>query len=87
MKIFNYMEEVVKEKLDEIMDERNDLCKCQKCRLDIMVWALNRVPPKYVITEKGRMYTKLREQETQFKADVVRELVKAVQQVSKNPQH
>jgi competence protein ComFB len=87
MQVHNYMEDMVKDELDSIFDETDDICKCQKCRLDIMVKALNKLPPKYVITDKGRLYTKLKEQEIQFKADVVRELTKAILHISKNPRH
>jgi competence protein ComFB len=87
MKIQNYMEEVVQDELEELLGEREDVCKCQKCRFDMMVWALNRLPPKYVITDRGRLYTKLKEQEVQFKADVVQELTKAIDVIRKNPKH
>lgn len=87
MKIQNYMEEVVQDELELLLNDRDDICKCQKCRMDMMVWALNRLPPKYVITDRGRLYTKLKEQEIQFKADVVKELAMAIQIISKNPQH
>lgn len=87
MKIQNYMEEVVQDELELLLAERNDICKCNKCKLDIMVWALNRLPPKYVITDRGRLYTKLKEQEIQFKADVVKELTKSIDFIGKNPQH
>ena len=87
MQIQNYMEDVVQDELELLLDERENICKCNKCKLDMMVWALNRLPPRYVITNRGRLYTKLKEQEVQFKADVVRELTKAIDFVSKNPQH
>ncbi|HNQ50891.1 MAG: late competence development ComFB family protein [Candidatus Omnitrophica bacterium] len=87
MKIQNYMEDVVQDELELLLSERDDICKCQKCKYDIMVMALNRLPPQYVITNRGRLYTKLTEQETQFKADVVKELTKAILKVSRNPQH
>lgn len=87
MEIHNYMEDMVNDELDGLLAGTDDLCKCQKCKLDIKVWALNRLPPKYVITDKGRMYTKLKEQEIQFRADVSRELTKAVLHVTRNPQH
>lgn len=87
MKIFNYMEDVVREQLEDLLSKRDDVCKCQRCKLDMMVWALNRLPQKYVITDKGRIYTKLAEQETQFKADVISVLTKAIIKVSKNVQH
>ena len=87
MKIQNYMEEVVQDELEQLLAERDDVCKCQKCRFDMMVWALNRLPPKYVITDRGRLYTKLKEQEIQFKADVVQELTKAIDVIRKHPNH
>jgi len=87
MKIQNYMEDVVQDELEMLLSERDDICKCQKCKYDIMVMALNRLPPQYMITNRGRLYTKLTEQETQFKADVVKELTKAILKVSRNPQH
>ncbi len=87
MKMSNYMEDIVTEELERLLLKKDDICKCYKCKLDMMVLALNRLPPKYVITERGRIYTRLKETETQFKADVVRELTKAIMQVSSNPQH
>lgn len=87
MKILNYMEDIVKEQLDDLLSKKEDICKCQKCKFDMMVWALNRLPPKYVITDKGRIYTKLEGQDIQFKADVARELAKAIIKVSKNIRH
>mgnify|MGYP001766829338 FL=1 len=87
MKIQNYMEDVVQDELELLLAERDNICKCQKCKYDMMVMALNRLPPQYVITNRGRLYTKLTEQEAQFKADVVKELTKAILKVSRNPQH
>ena len=87
MKIQNYMEDVVQDELEILLSERENICKCQKCKYDMMVMALNRLPPQYVITNRGRLYTKLTEQEAQFKADVVKELTKSILIVSRNPQH
>jgi len=87
MKIQNYMEDVVQDELEILLSERENICKCQKCKYDMMVMALNRLPPQYVITNRGRLYTKLTEQEAQFKADVVKELTKSILKVSRNQQH
>jgi competence protein ComFB len=81
------MEDVVQDELEILLAERENICKCQKCKYDMMVMALNRLPPQYVITNRGRLYTKLTEQEAQFKADVVKELTKSILKVSRNPQH
>lgn len=88
MQVLNYMEGIVSAELDKLFaQDIKDACKCQRCKSDMMCWALNRLPPKYVVSEKGRIYTKLNEQHIQFHVDVIRELTKAILYVSKNPQH
>jgi len=80
------MEDIVLNNLNLLL-EKEDMCKCEKCRLDIMALALNRLPSKYVVTQKGHVYAKLAELELQLKADVIRELTRAIEIVKKNPQH
>ena len=87
MKVYNHMEDVVKDTLEDLLSKKEDICKCEKCKFDIMAWALNRLPPKYIVSDRGRIFTKLQEVEVQFRADVVRELTKAISHISKNPQH
>jgi len=87
MEVYNYMEYIVHDALDDVLKSRQDVCKCDKCRLDMQAWTLNRLPAKYVVTEKGRVFTKLQEVEIQFRADVLREVTRAVAQISKNPSH
>ena len=87
MEIHNYMEDVVKDTLEELILKRENICKCEKCKFDMIAWVLNRLPAKYVVSDKGRIFTKLQEVEIQFRADVVRELTKAISHISKNPQH
>ena len=86
MELHNYMEDIVSNNLNLLL-EKEDMCKCEKCRLDIMALALNRLPSKYVVTQKGHVYAKLAELELQLKADIIRELTRAIEIVKKNPQH
>ena len=87
MDVHNFMEDVVKNLLEVLMAERSDICNCEKCRLDIMAVALNKLQPKYVVTEKGRVYLKLTELELQFRADVARELTKSIEFVKTHQKH
>ena len=87
MEIHNYMEEAVKEVLDDILSQREDVCKCDICRSDMMALALNRLPSKYVATQKGRVYTKLEEINVQFKTDIIKEVARAVEHVKDKPRH
>jgi len=81
------MEDVVFNVLEKFLSKAEDVCKCEKCKLDIAAIALNKLTPKYVVTSKGRVYTKIAELEVQAVADVTREITKAVEIVKKHPQH
>ena len=87
MSMHNYMEDIVGETLDILISERDDLCKCDKCKLDIAAMALNKLSPKYVVTSKGRVYTKLNELEFQHRADILKEVTKAIEFVRVNLKH
>ncbi|MBQ8698930.1 MAG: late competence development ComFB family protein, partial [Schwartzia sp.] len=50
------MEQVVLENLDSVLAQYPDCCKCDLCRRDIAILALNHLPPRYTSSEKGRVY-------------------------------
>lgn len=83
----NYMEEVVDSTMEEILAYNEDTCKCDRCKLDIKALALNHLPPKYVVTDIGYVYTRINELESQFKADVAVAVTNAIKVVRKNPRH
>ena len=83
----NYMEMVVKEIVDKLLLTRKDICNCDHCRMDITAIVLNRLPARYIVTDKGRIMTKLKETEIQFQVDVLREIVRALEIVKKNYRH
>jgi competence protein ComFB len=84
--IKNYMEEVVFHQMEEVLDDIN-VCKCKKCRLDIAAIALNDLPPKYIVTEKGELYTKVDTLRQQFEADTIAAIAKAAIIVKRRPRH
>lgn len=86
MKIENYMEIIIDEKIDEIIGNM-DICTCPRCRADIMALTLNSLPPKHIVTHKGGLYIKLESHQTQFEVSVIAEIVKAATIVSANPNH
>ena len=87
MLLRNYMEEVVDSTIEEILARRDDVCKCERCKLDIKALALNHLPAKYVVTDIGYVYTKVNELETQFKADVTVAVTNALKVIRANPRH
>ena len=85
--LHNYMEDAVMHTIDDILSSMLGACKCSKCRLDAMALALNSLPSKYIVTAKGRVYAKLSELEFQSRADVVKELTRAIAKVKRHPKH
>ncbi|QAT41810.1 late competence development ComFB family protein [Aminipila luticellarii] len=82
----NIMESIVLQKLDETIDKLG-CCTCDECRLDIASYALNLLPPKYVVTYEGEMYSKLDTLSLQYEADLLSALSQAAQVVSQNCRH
>jgi len=84
--IKNIMEELVDAKLDEIIRSAS-VCDCEQCRADVYAYALNHLPPKYIATRSGDVFTRVKAATTQFQADILTALVQAMDIVSKNPRH
>lgn len=82
----NYMEVCVEDLLDTILQDIN-CCTCENCRFDITAIALNSLPPKYVVTRKGQLYTKLYSLQQQFDVDIISAITKAAVIVNRNPRH
>lgn len=83
----NYMEHVVDRLLPKVLYQHEDICRCDKCIEDIKAITLNNLKPMYIVTDKGSVYSKVNELELQFRANVLKELVKAIKIVSQNPKH
>ncbi len=82
----NYMEDIVNMLIDHVLKDV-DVCKCRKCMLDITAMALNQLPPKYIVTEKGELFSKINTLRQQFEVDVVSAITKASVVVKGMPRH
>lgn len=87
MQLVNFMEEAVKRSLDELLQEPvyQSLNLAENTKLDIIAYSLNHLPPRYVVTEKGHLFSRIDELKQQFKTDIVIELSKAIQHILANP--
>jgi competence protein ComFB len=84
----NFSEIEVTKLLDEILGRYDNICKCEKCRLDIEALALNSLSTKYTVSEQGEIYTKaLSEINKQQTINVTTAIVNAIEIVSKSPRH
>lgn len=87
MEMKNYMEDLVWEQLDSVIARHRHLCHCERCRYDIAALALNFLPSRYVVTDKGMTYTKIKALEQQFNIDIVTAISHAAVIVGKQPHH
>lgn len=82
----NYMEEIVMSAVDDILQDIN-MCNCSRCKLDISAKALNDLPPQYIVTTRGEIYSKINTLKAQFEVDVIAAITKAAIIVKRNPNH
>jgi len=82
----NHTEEIVLDTLQELLnkDEYSEVCTSEECLLDMATYALNRLPAKYVATEKGEVYTKTEELEQQHSVDILSVVTRAIKVVNEN---
>lgn len=57
--IQNLVEERVVGMYDTLRPQFPDFCGCEVCRGDVLVYALNRLPARYVATNEGKVMTEL----------------------------
>jgi len=84
----NFSETEVSNRLSTILKGYDNICKCEKCKLDIEALALNSLSTKYTVSEQGEIYTSaLAEVNKQEIIDVTTAIIKAIEIVSANPRH
>lgn len=83
----NYMELIVEETLPLMLASEDEICKCERCVLDIKAIALNRLQPKYIVSEIGEIYRRYDELGKQLEIDAVEAIMRAVELVKKHPKH
>lgn len=82
--LINLMEETVLNKIDQLLPNTN-YCKCESCRMDIAAYALNRLPPQYVQSVKGKVLYRFSSSQVQNDIEVTVAVSKAIEIVGKSP--
>lgn len=82
----NMMESFVEEVLEKMLPDL-DCCTCEQCQSDIIAWALNQLPPKYVATQAGGAISKADTLRIQHLTDVRTAIIQGAQLVKDHPRH
>jgi len=83
--IRNVVEERVVEAYDQIRGSFPGFCGCDLCRSDVIVYALNRLPARYVSTPEGLVMTEVRLEKEEDRAPIDVMVAEGIQRVSMAP--
>lgn len=87
MQLKNYMEDVVKEVYREFLETHQGYCNCERCKTDVITFALNKLKGKYAVSPEGEVFVKLARDDRQVRADALVVIMEAADLVAKNPKH
>ena len=82
----NHMEEVV-QKAANIYISQTDMCRCEKCRLDVIALSLNKLVPVYVVTPIGELFASIDSTYVQSQVDAEIAVLNAIELVKHSPKH
>ena len=83
--IRNLVEEHVFTAYDQLRTHFPDFCGCDTCRGDVYVYALNRVPARYVNTQAGTIITDFNLDKDQNRAAIDVAVMEALRRVMGAP--
>lgn len=83
--IHNMVEEHVRDSYGGVAKEFPEFCGCVICREDVFVFALNRIPPRYVTTQAGHAVTEVKLEKDQERAVIDVAIIDAIRRVHATP--
>ncbi|QGU00869.1 hypothetical protein SYNTR_2275 [Candidatus Syntrophocurvum alkaliphilum] len=87
MEVINVVEKMVWATIDDILEQKDGICKCEKCRADIVALTLNSLKPCYVVSNEGSAFVRANYLDLNLKHELTLALVHAIEIVSENPKH
>jgi len=87
MLVKNMVEPMVWETIKKVLDSKPEACRCEKCQADMAAYALNKLPPKYVVSRKGEIIARTVSLDNKYYIAVLVAVTDAVEVVSRQPRH
>ena len=82
----NYMEDCVEKMIPKVIKDMG-ICDCERCKMDILAYALNNLSPKYIVTDKGHIFARVAAMGVQFDADIMTAIYAGAKIIGENPRH
>ena len=86
LELKNIVKEVVWEMVENNLQSLN-VCRCSKCKHDVLALTLNNVKPKYVVTQKGALISKTDYMSRTMQTNLLAEIARAARIVKDHPRH
>ena len=83
--IRNLVEDHVTAAYDTLRPHFPAFCGCERCRDDVLTFALNRVPPRYVARREGSVVTEVNLEKEQSRAAIEVIVMEALRKISVAP--
>ena len=83
--IRNLAEDHVLQSFESLRQHFPNFCGCDVCREDVLVFALNRVPPRYVATLEGSVVTEVNLEKEESRAPIDVAMMEGFRKVSLAP--
>jgi competence protein ComFB len=83
--IKNLAEEHVQSAYETLRPHFPAFCGCELCRDDVLTFALNRVPPRYVSRREGAVVTEINLEKEQSRAAIEVTVMEALRKISVAP--
>ncbi len=81
----NMVEEHVIEAYAQLAGHFESFCGCEICRADVLVFALNRLPARYVVSTEGQVVTELNLDKDQMRATIDVVVMDAFKKIASAP--
>ncbi len=84
--LINRSADMVFERIEELLDERDDFCQCNDCVLDLIAYTLNRVTPLYGTSLLGPLHPN-REKEKKVQIEIDLAIKAGIKRITQHPHH
>ncbi len=81
----NILVDLVEREYEALKDSVAGFCTCTPCKEDVLVYTLNRLPPRYVAQRAGEVISNIALEADQSKTDVSVLLLEAMRKVKAQP--
>ncbi|MBK8004195.1 MAG: late competence development ComFB family protein [Gemmatimonadetes bacterium] len=81
----NLVEDHAEESYRHVVGSFTSFCGCDTCHADVLVYALNRLPPRYVVGLEGRVVSDINLEKDQNRAAIDVAVMEGIRKVALAP--